>query len=62
MKAKPAKAVVKAAKVAEKVAEMAAVVGMAVVPARMARAAMPVVKTTSRPSWASRRRTTAPLP
>ena len=62
MKAKPAKAVVKAEKVAEKVVATAAVVAMDVVPARMARAVMPVVKTTSRPSSVSRRQTTAPLP
>ena len=62
MKAKPAKAVVKAAKVAETVVAMAEVVAMDGVPARMARVAIPVVRTTSKPSSASRKRTTAQSP
>ncbi len=60
--AKPAKAVVKAAKVVETVAETAVVAAMDVVPARMVRAAMLAVTTPSRPSSVSLRQTTALLP
>ena len=60
-KARPEKAVVRAAKVVETAAAMAEVVAMGVVPARMAKAAMPVVKTTRKPSWALQKRTPPPL-
>ena len=59
-KARPEKAVAKAAKVVEKVGATDAVDATVAAPARTVKVAMAVVMATSKPSWASLKRTTAP--